>query len=142
MQYYSHITTDDIKDSLYDFRKSDRQIPNSFDCTLMFKDFNSTAPLQTDDTFMTNADAFYFAIQDLNLSDTNPFTGKKFTSDKENGMNLFFQLNKEIDATDVLDRTQITFDEKTAWHFVPGDIDNPENWIPYKIWKENQKGAE
>ena len=142
MQYYSHITTDDIKDSLYDFRKSDRQIPNSFDCTLMFKDFNSTAPLQTDDTFMTNADAFYFAIQDLNLSDTNPFTGKKFISDKENGMNLFFQLNKEIDATDVLDRTQITFDEKTAWHFVPGDIDNPENWIPYKIWKENQKGAE
>lgn len=140
MQYYSHITTDDIKDSLYDFRKSDRQIPNSFDCTLMFKEFNCNEPLKTDDTFMTNADSFYFAIKDLNLSDTNPFTGKKFSVEKDNGMNLFFQLNEEIDADVIRDKTHITIDEKTAWHFVPGDIDNPKNWIPYKIWKKQRDG--
>ena len=137
MTHYNNFDLNTVKDSIYDFTKGERQIPSSFDCTLMFKDFNSTGSIKNDTTFMTNADAFFLAKKDLNLSDTNPFTGKKFVQNKENGINTFFQIHGEIDAPNMLNKTHITFDEQTAWHFNPGAINDPKNWIPYKKWKEN-----
>ena len=43
---------------------------------LLFKDFNSTGPITSDDTFMTNADTAILATQNLITDATNPFTGK------------------------------------------------------------------
>lgn len=134
MTHYNNFNMNNV-DSIYNFKKGNRQIPNSFDCTLMFKDFNCTEPIKNDNTFMTNADAFFLAKEGLNLSDVNPFTKKKFTQNKDNGINLFFQVPGEIEGYQMQDKTQMTFDEKTAWHFIPGEINNPKNWIPYKKWK-------
>ncbi len=137
---YRKFMSQTIENAQYDY-KNDQQIPNSFDCTLMFKDFNSNEPVINSKEFMTNADTISLVKKDLDLSDINPFTGKAFTSTKSEGMNLFFQVRNEINAPDLIDRTTITYDENTAWHFIPGDIDNPNNWIPYKIWKESNTGA-
>ena len=43
---------------------------------LLFKDFNSTGPITSDDTFMTNADTAILATQNLITDASNPFTGK------------------------------------------------------------------
>lgn len=136
MGHYSNFKYKDVPNALYNFKIVDRQIPNSFDCALLFKDFNSTEPVQDDDTFMTNADAVLLAIKDLGLSENNPFTGKKITENKDDGINLFFQTPGEINAPSMIEKTHMTLDEQTAWHFVPGDIENPKNWIPYPIWKK------
>ena len=138
--HYKNFNLKDIENTLYDF-KVYNEIPNSFDCTLMFKDFNCNEPIQNNKEFMTNADTLSLVRKDLDLSDTNPFTGKKFTENKSNGMNLFFQVRKQINAPDLAGRNTMTYDELTAWHFNPGDIDNPKNWIPYTIWKESNAGA-
>lgn len=141
MTHYNNFNMSNV-DSIYNFKRGNRQIPNSFACTLMFKDFNCTEPIKNDKTFMTNADAFFLVKEGLDLSEINPFTKKKFVTNKENGINLFFQVSGEIDADQMQDRTQITFDEKTAWHFVPGEINNPKNWIPYKKWKSGNANSQ
>ncbi|WP_245535486.1 sulfatase-like hydrolase/transferase [Sphaerochaeta pleomorpha] len=43
---------------------------------LLVKDFNSKDRLRTDSTFMTNADLPQLAIENLEVSKVNPFTGK------------------------------------------------------------------
>ncbi len=43
---------------------------------MLFKDFNSEGRYLLDDSFMTNADAPLFSIQDLDISPINPFTKK------------------------------------------------------------------
>ncbi len=134
MTHYKNFTPKTV-DYTYDYTEGDRIIPNRFDCTLMFKDFNCNDPIKTDSTFMTNADCFFLAKQDLNISDTNPFTKKKFKQNKEDGINLFFQDSSELNAQNMINRTGITFDEDSAWHFNPGAINDPKNWVPYKKWK-------
>lgn len=55
-----------------------------FDSLLLFKDFNSDGRIKFDDTFMTSADVPLLAINDLPVSQDNPFTKK----------NLFSQIAK------------------------------------------------
>lgn len=58
---------------------------------LMFKDFNSNGSLQIDDTFMTNSDTLFLSKTGLDeISDVNPFTGKKLTQNKEEGFSTYF----------------------------------------------------
>lgn len=47
---------------------------------LLVKDFGATGSYKTDSTLVTNAETRNFATKDLGLSNTNPFTGKTFTS--------------------------------------------------------------
>jgi len=53
---------------------------------LLVKDFNSTGPVKHDTTFMTNADTSLLAIEGLEVSSINPFTGK----------DLYDQVDKDL----------------------------------------------
>ncbi|MDY0289495.1 MAG: membrane protein insertase YidC [Sphaerochaeta sp.] len=48
---------------------------STFNPLMLFKDFGSEGPYVTDTSFMVNADAALFAIQDLGIPTINPFTG-------------------------------------------------------------------
>lgn len=47
---------------------------------LLVKDFNASGSYITDNTLLTNAETVNFATMNLNLSSTNPLTGKEFSS--------------------------------------------------------------
>ena len=67
--YHHHYTTfDNFEDPVQ---------PSSFNCLLMVKDFNKIGEVKADYAFMTNADTLFFAKEGLDVSDVNPFTGKK-----------------------------------------------------------------
>lgn len=108
---------------------SDPITPSNFNCILLFKDFDSHGKLRTENEFMTSADTLYLARENLNLSDTNPMTGKKFTQQKDGGMNIYrTHINRDIAENNVnymRDKTQFTL--KNGWH-VQGDIFEPDNW--------------
>ena len=50
---------------------------------LMVKNFNASGPIQTDMTFMTNADVPTLAMTDVVENPVNPFTGKLVNSDEK-----------------------------------------------------------
>ncbi len=106
---------------------------------LMVKDFDSHGEATSDDTFMTNADTLYLAKEGLGLSDTNPFTGKKFDLQKENGVDVHWCY--DWNAANFQEATQFEFTENLNWH-VSGDIYNENNWIPLTEWKKAHGGAE
>lgn len=98
--------------------------PESLNCILLFKDFNSNDPVITDDTFMTNADTLYLATKDMPVSKINPFTGKELKQDKENGITVY-----DVDGVHQ-DKTCTGFNiiKERIFH-VSGDVKNPANWI-------------
>ena len=55
---------------------------------LLVKDFDCHGQVKYDNSFMTNADTLFLAKKDLPVSDKNPFTGKVFTANKENGVRV------------------------------------------------------
>jgi YidC/Oxa1 family membrane protein insertase len=58
-------------------------LPNlyNFNPLLLVKDFNAHGPLKTDDTFMTNADVPFLALDGQIENPVNPFTGKRITTE-------------------------------------------------------------
>ncbi|MBR6199853.1 MAG: membrane protein insertase YidC [Spirochaetales bacterium] len=107
-------------------------LPASYNCLFMFKDFNNSGKLKTDDTFMTNADTLFLAKKDLNISDINPFTGKKLVEEKDGGV-VVQEDHNSWNASE--QKNYKTFKEtENSWH-VKGDIYDPKNWT--KI--ENKK---
>lgn len=120
---------------------ADPVIPSSYSCLLMVKDFNATGDIKTDETFMTNADTVFFAKEGLDVSDKNPFTGKTFTQDKADGVNLWpvtawYEVNGPT-LTTAYEFTSLK--ESEAWHVTPGAVNNPDNWTPYLKWKKQQE---
>ncbi|MCR4734998.1 MAG: membrane protein insertase YidC [Treponema sp.] len=128
-----------IPEAQYDFTFSD-QIPNSFDCILLFKDFNKNSPITRDDTFMTNADTVLLAIDDLDIKKVNPFTSKPLEAQKEDGINLLFRNHNilQINAPEVRDQTTITYNIKNSWHYNGKGINNPNNWIPLNKYNQSK----
>ena len=116
-------------------------IPAMYNPLLMYKDFNSNADLSSDNSFMVNADVPFLALKDLNLSDTNPFTGKKLEQQKTGGVDLYPLSNGEHHADQLLKKTKFTLDVSRAWH-VTDDIFVKENWIPLSEYKANSDGEE
>jgi YidC/Oxa1 family membrane protein insertase len=53
---------------------------------LLVKDFNEQGPLRTDNTFMTNADTPFLAVNNLIPEAKNPWTGNPIMTEKENGV--------------------------------------------------------
>ncbi len=144
MQYYKKtFKKSSIPNASYDFTFSD-QIPNSFDCILLYKDFNQNQPLHTDDTFMTNADTVLLAIDNLDINKINPFTGKELVAQKDDGMNLLFRNHNilQINAPDVRDQNTITYNLNNSWHYNGKGINNPENWIPLNKYLSESKNNE
>jgi hypothetical protein len=52
----------------------------------LVKDFDEHGPLRTDNTFMTNADTPFLAVNNLISDAKNPWTKKPITMEKENGV--------------------------------------------------------
>ena len=104
---------------------------------LLVKDFNSDGELTYDYTFMTNADTILLATEGLEeVSDTNPYTGKKLTADKEDGINVYPVVDsREWNAPQIIDYTEFTLDRSVGWH-VSDDIFDSGNWINLTEWEE------
>ena len=107
-----------------------------YQALLLYKDFDSNEPLSYDYTFMTNADTVFLAKEGLEaegVKDVNPFTGKKFTQNKADGIDVYHcnVWNAEnIRAEHVFD-----LDKSNGWH-VSTDITKDHNWIPMKEWSK------
>lgn len=111
-----------------------------FNCLLVYKDFNSNDELKTDNTFMTNADTLFLAKKDLDVSDVNPFTGRNFVQDKENGVPVYSSYKKEGHANSLVTKTRFTLKDSLGW-FVKDNIFDSKNWIPLEEYKSSTDGG-
>ncbi len=105
-----------------------------YSALLLEKDFNSNAPVQTNNDFMMNADTLFLAKKDLPVSNINPFTKKEFVQQKDGGVNVY--LCVDWNAEHFREAKQFELNKNHAFH-VSGDIYKKENWIPLNDW-ENQ----
>ncbi|MBQ8261316.1 MAG: YidC/Oxa1 family membrane protein insertase [Lachnospiraceae bacterium] len=96
----------------------------NFNPMLLVKDFNSTGEVQTDWTFVTNADTPYLATEGLGAEQVNPFTGQPFALSAPGAVYDVFD-GKVSDATFDLEATEFTF----YHHFTIRDnIFEEANW--------------
>lgn len=109
-----------------------------FSALLLFKDFDSHGNYITDDSFMTNADTLFLAKKDLDISNTNPFTKKILTQDKDNGINVHACL--DWNAENFKNDKQFKYNKDDSFH-VSDDIYNLQNWIPLDEWEKTNGGA-
>ena len=95
----------------------------TFNCTLMVKDFNSKGFVE-DNTFMTNADVPVIATNDTISDPINPFTGNKIDDSmkKQGEQHVQFVERWEIDVNN-----GNTF-MPAAWYSVHDDVKNMDNW--------------
>jgi hypothetical protein len=93
------------------------------------KDYNAHGELQTDMTFMTNADVPLLTLQNIVDNPKNPFTGNALTSEyKTNG--VYITTNHLFMARD--HNGQNTFKiNKNQWIYVHDNIFNTANWERY-----------
>ncbi len=108
---------------------------------LLVKDFNSNDELKIDNSFMTNADTIFFALDDLDIPMINPFTGKELKPEKENGINVYPTFENEYNPEYMRDKKAKTFtlDKSQAYH-VSDNIYEPSNWIPLLEYEKEQGG--
>jgi hypothetical protein len=96
---------------------------------LMVKDFYSgagdpDAALETDNSFMTNADTVFFALKDIVENPVNPFTGQPLRPRKADGVNI-----TTIGALSSYRHTKYTYNiGKDRWMYVHDNIFDPANW--------------
>ena len=127
--YYHHYSTfDNFKDPT---------IPSSFNPLFMVKDFDAKGSPRTDNSFMTNADTLFFAKEGLGLSDTNPFTGKKLTQEKES-VTVWPSHDSEHDEPDIKHKKQFTFKQG---YTIRSNLFDPANWesVQYEQYMKNQE---
>ncbi|MBP5251805.1 MAG: YidC/Oxa1 family membrane protein insertase [Treponema sp.] len=105
--------------------ENDFQAPAYFAAMFMYKDFNSHGEVKTDDTFMMNADSIFLAKDGLNLSDVNPFTGKRFVQDKDNGVNVYYA--ETTSATKIYNNKLFDLKSTKGWN-VKDNIFDRKNW--------------
>ena len=94
---------------------------------LMVKDFDCTNPIQTDDTFMTQADTPTIAFRGLVENPVNPATGVAVTDeDKSNDEQVVCSTPWNISVN-----AGTTFKDSQYFVLRNHDVLNPENWGPY-----------
>jgi YidC/Oxa1 family membrane protein insertase len=96
-----------------------------FNPLLLVKDFNANGDLQTDMTFMSNADVSYLALKDQIEKPVNPFTGKEINT-KAKYSRLYIAISGGIHLEDPMS-TVFTLDPKKDY-YVHDNIFNPANW--------------
>ena len=90
---------------------------------LMVKDFGSHGELVQSEEFMTNADTAYLASKGVIDNPSNPFTGKKLTTDAKQGeQKIFFSGDWNVDKNN-----GNTF-KPGRWYTVKDNIWKKENW--------------
>lgn len=94
---------------------------------LLVKDYNSTGPIKTDMSFMTNADTPSIAFKDVIENPINPFTGKPVTSDsKTEGI---LTTTDDIFMPHHSSSSYIFTVKPDSWYRVKDNIFVDENWI-------------
>jgi hypothetical protein len=96
-----------------------------FNPLLMVKDFGAQGPLQTDMSFMSNADVPSIAFKDLIDDPVNPFTGNEITGEYKKNP-LYIAISGSVHRGDS-DARQYTLDPKRDY-FVHDNIFDPANW--------------
>lgn len=127
--HYNHYSTfNNFKDS---------SLPAGFNPLLMVKDFDASGNLSTDYTLMTNADTLFFAKEGLGLSDTNPFTGKKFTQEKDS-VTVWMPYNEEWNITNIKHKNQFTLKQG---YTIRENLFDPDDWKPvqYEQYLKNEE---
>lgn len=116
----------------------DATVPAFVNPLLLVKDFDAHGEVQTDDTFMTNADTLFLSKEGLELSDINPFTGKKLVQEKENGVTTF-----RMGYTDGQPEWNVSylkkkkeFDLSRGGWIVKDNIFDESNWTPIELKNE------
>ncbi len=95
---------------------------------LLYKDFDSNGELMTDETFMTNADTPFLAMEDLGLADVNPYTGLRFdNSVKGNGLDVFLG-EWDAEAMKAAGKKEFNMNTSSMWHIKPGDLYSEGTW--------------
>lgn len=108
----------------------------SFNCLLMYKDFNAVGKFKIDSTFMTNADTVILATQNLAVSKGNPFTNnnlKDFVQKDDVHIYPCLDTNtfREFDSYYMLNKTQFILEDKKsnyAHYTVHTNIFDKNNW--------------
>ena len=96
---------------------------------LLVKDFDSTG-FTTDNTFMTNADTPYLALNGLIDDPINPFTGNSITEYSKNGDQLIYISNDW--NVNFNNGTQFNDDPDGVWIVFNGDsIYDQNSWSVY-----------
>jgi YidC/Oxa1 family membrane protein insertase len=97
---------------------------SAYNPLLLYKDFNSLGILNTDETFMTNADTPLLAVKNIIANPVNPFTGKPLAEDKKDGVTI-----STMRLTDFNDHSKYTYNiPNNAWLHVRDNIFDPSNW--------------
>jgi hypothetical protein len=91
---------------------------------LMVKDFDSEFTLETDNSFMTNADVPHIAVAGLVKDFKNPFTGKELFIDKNDGVTITTSLIWEPEKM----FKYIYNIKPDEWLHVKDNIFDPANW--------------
>ncbi|MBR4530706.1 MAG: sulfatase-like hydrolase/transferase, partial [Lachnospiraceae bacterium] len=113
-----------------DPRLTDTKLDNGVDALafnplLMVKDFGADGPMETDDSYMTNADVPTLAMEGLIDDPVNPFTGNPVEMRKDGPQTVTTapMFSIETNNGNLFDTSG------TAWYAVtPGDIFDADNW--------------
>jgi YidC/Oxa1 family membrane protein insertase len=96
---------------------------------LLVKDFNADFILRTDNTFMTNADVPFIALDGIVQNMKNPFNGKLMMQDKDKGVTI-----TSAGLWDPEAQLKYTFNIKPdQWLHVHDNIFDPANWTAVRI---------
>jgi hypothetical protein len=98
---------------------------DQFNPLLLVKDFYADGDLQTDMTFMSNADVPYLALKDQIEKPVNPFTGNDITMETKNSP-LYIAISGSIHLS-VPGLTLFTLDPQKDY-YVHDTIFDPANW--------------
>ena len=112
---------------------SDNRDYSSYAALLMVKDFGSSGEFAISTDFMTNADVPLISMEGLGLADSNPFTGRSFFINKDDGVNVYIR-NSDVDAADLRKKKEFDLALGGSYH-VHDDIYVESNWIPLAEWK-------
>ena len=111
----------------FDYMKFD-EIPidaESVNPVLLVKDYDAEGDLDTDDTFMTNADVPTIAMKDIIDDPVNPFTGKPVNDDRKyEGPIVVIGKKMRVNA----DEQTVFDDESIPWYSVHDNIFDAGNW--------------
>ena len=99
-----------------------------YNCTLLFKDFNSRGPLKISDEFMSNADTPYIAFNNVIVNPYNPYLNKNLSmSDKNNITEIdIYTGGKGFNASSYIN--DYTFDNYII-SVSKGNIFDTNNWF-------------
>jgi hypothetical protein len=100
-------------------------IKESYNPLLLVKDFNSEKPMETDSSFMTNADVPILAFRNLIHNPVNPFTKNPITENKTGYLHITINTGWEP-AHHSKNTFNISPDE---WYSVRDNIFLDENWV-------------